>query len=301
MADWASIRVPEGEWAAAVSGGADSVAMLLLCWGAVRHVVHLDHETRAGASGEDAAFVRALCRRLGVTCTVARRSELEPRLPGDVPTAVSARFRALRLMLYRDEVARLGLAGVLLAHHADDQAETVMQRLIRGSGFEGLGGMEPDATVGGVRLARPMLGVRKAELIAYLRATGQPWREDASNASPAYGRNRVRQALATTEGLTDAMLELASAARAYRDALAVAAPDPGETFPVGTFAVLPAPLARHAARAFLTRHVPADELTPAVVARFVDWAGDAAGPAKLQLPGGVTARRYRGVITVGDV
>src|SRR5690606_20761977 len=117
-----------------------------------------------------------------------------------------------------------GLSGVLLAHHADDQAETVFLRLLRGSGPLGLGGMRPASTVSGVCIRRPLLGVDRESLRAYLREMGQAWREDASNRSSAYLRNRVRQTLDNQPGLRDRLIELASAVQQLRRWLATVSP-----------------------------------------------------------------------------
>lgn len=288
----------DGRWAAAVSGGADSVAMLLLGVqaGVVGHVLTVDHETRAGASAHDAAFVAELAERLHLPVTVVRRSHIEPRL-GPRRGGASAWFRRVRLLAYRDVVRRHDLSGVLLAHHANDQAETVLLRLLRGGA--NVGGMATSARVGGVRIWRPLLGVTKPDLTALLLSRGQPWREDTTNASPAYGRNRVRAVLATRPGLTDALLALAAAARDYRTAVrragAAAVRDPVR---VGDFATLPRPVAREAARALLTRSIPPDSVTDAVADRFLAWASDAANPARLSLPGPTTAYRRRGVVTI---
>jgi tRNA(Ile)-lysidine synthase len=291
------IAAPPGDgrkWAAAVSGGADSVAMLLLCREWVGHVVHLDHETRGEASTGDARVVGELARGLGLPVTVRRRSEMEPTTK---PVANrSAHFRRLRLALYRDVVQEHGLAGVMQAHHADDQAETVALRLLRGSGFAGLVGIAVTSEVAGVRIHRPLLGVRKSELAAYLRAHGQTWREDASNASSAYGRNRVRVVLAERPGLTPLLLDLAGAARAYRDALNRHLPEVEGRLPIEVILSLPGPLREHLARRFLGRWV--GEAEKGTIDRFLGWVGDAAGGAKLSLPGGRHARRRRGMVWV---
>src|SRR4051812_29285928 len=174
--------VPSGAWAVGVSGGADSVALLTFAVARADlrcHAVHLDHETRGDASAGDARFVRELCASLGIPCTVATRSAVQATFAGALPKNTSARFRALRLHLFRTVCAGAGLAGVLLAHHADDQAETVVQRLLRGSGPAGLTGMRPRASVAGLTLVRPLLGVSAHALRAYLRLSGRTWREDA--------------------------------------------------------------------------------------------------------------------------
>jgi tRNA(Ile)-lysidine synthase len=105
-----------------------------------------------------------------------------------------------------------------MAHHAEDQAETVLMRMMRGCGIEGLGGMAPVSDIRGLTVYRPLLGVRRAELRAYLEAIGQGWREDETNASGRYTRNRVRaEVLPAMEevapGCVEAIGRLAAVAR----------------------------------------------------------------------------------------
>jgi tRNA(Ile)-lysidine synthase len=149
-----------------VSGGGDSVALLELLAGQRRGdleliVAHLDHETRAGASAADAQFVEELAQQRSLRCIVARRADIEKDI-GEVPANRSARYRAARLACFRRVITEEKLDGVVLAHHADDQAETVVQRLLRGSGPAGLTGMRADSVVSGVRIVRPLLRSRQS-------------------------------------------------------------------------------------------------------------------------------------------
>ena len=229
------IVLPPGRWAVGVSGGADSVALLLLTADRRPHVVHLDHQTRGVDSAADAAFVAGLARRLGLEVTVATLSEVEH----DPPANPSARYRAARLALFGRAVADHGLAGVALAHHAADQAETIALRLLRGGGPRSLVGMAARSTIGGLTVLRPLLRVAPADLRAFLRERGQPWREDASNGSDRYLRNRVRPWLAGDPATADALRHLAAAARAAGEWLDGAAPVLGETFATAALADLP--------------------------------------------------------------
>jgi tRNA(Ile)-lysidine synthetase-like protein len=306
LAAAAVAQVPPGAWGVAVSGGADSVALLsLLRERAVRepalvlHVVHLDHQTRDGASAKDAAFVQALAERWGMPCHVARRDEIEPELAVRkvLPKNLPARFRAARFEWFRQVVEREGLSGVILAHHADDQAETVMLRLLRGAGYAGLAGMSRDTRVRGVGVLRPMLGVPRALLRDHLGATNQTWREDASNASPRYARNRVRTVLEHRTPLPPALRGLAGACRELRQWVTATAPVLPTTFRIEQLARLPLILARHAAADWLRgRGVPTDELSPAVVDRLIEMANDAASSPRQTFPGRVTIRRRTGQI-----
>jgi len=291
----------DGPWAIGVSGGADSVALLRLtsARGVAVHAVHLDHETRDGGSTADAAFVTDLCAELRVPLTVVKRSELEGECAA-LPDNASARFRRLRHELFRQACGRHGLAGVLLAHHADDQAETVLHRLLRSGGIAGVGGMRTDARVGGLRIVRPLLGARAEELRNYLRGLGQAWREDSTNASAEYLRGRLRHALADRPALVARLIELGDAMRELGDRVRDATPVLGESFGAAELAALPDVLADEAARRWLvTRGAPADDVSPAVVARLVAMARDAAAPRRRHFPGRVLVVRKKGVISRG--
>ncbi|MFO1078979.1 MAG: tRNA lysidine(34) synthetase TilS [Planctomycetota bacterium] len=186
---------PGARIVAALSGGADSVAALLLLADLARAgrvvlagAAHLDHQLRTEAAA-DAAFCRALCGRLAVPYVEGvadvRRRALEW---GGSIEAAARRERYAFL-----ESARLQLAAdrIAVAHTADDQAETVLLRLLRGAGTRGLRGILPARG----RIVRPVLGCRREELRAFLRARGQSWTEDASNADVSVPRNRIRHEL----------------------------------------------------------------------------------------------------------
>jgi tRNA(Ile)-lysidine synthase len=296
--------VSAGAWAVGVSGGADSVALLALLRGRgdVRcHAVHLDHQTRDGASADDARFVATLCATWKVPCTIARRSEIESSV-ADLPANRSARFRALRLELFRRVCAKQGLAGVILAHHADDQAETIFQRLVRGSaGPAGLVGMRLRTRVAGLTIQRPLLGATSAELREMLRARGQPWREDSSNASPAYQRNRVRKILAANPPLSHALLDMAEAMGAWVNWARSSAPTLAETFAVRELADQPEALAMEALRRWLAeRGAPREELSPDVLARLIEMARDAGTSPRRHFPGGLLVARRSGRIGLAE-
>jgi tRNA(Ile)-lysidine synthase len=301
--DDATASIPPGAWAVGVSGGADSVALLLL----LRRrsdlsltVVHLNHETRGADSDADEAFVVELSRRRGVPVITRRLHELAPALtsPSNNP---SARFRAARLALFREVVGREALAGVILAHHADDVAETTLQRLLRGGGVRGLAALRAQTSVGGLTVLRPLLRVRREQLRQFLARQDQTWREDASNASPRYQRNRLRSLLSKHPELTDALLDLADASAAVKEWLAAHAPPAEPRLPVTLLADLPEPLALEVARRWLTaRGAPPAELSRAVLQRLSDMARDAASPPRQHFPGGVLVRRRGGGLFVEE-
>ena len=179
---------------AGLSGGADSVAMLdaLLILASERGfrvvAAHLDHCLRP-TSKEDAAFCAELCRRVGVTLRSASAdvAAFARRDGGGVEEA----GREERYAFLRRVMEQEGAAAIAVAHTRDDQAETLLLRLLRGAGRRGLGAMRERS--GGVW--RPLLSVSRSEVLEHLRARGLSWREDPSNADPSYLRNRVRAEL----------------------------------------------------------------------------------------------------------
>ncbi len=179
----------------AVSGGADSVALLLAlaelaAQGGPRVVcAHVEHGLRGEASRADAAYVRALCARRGVALRLYRAG-LDARAPG-----VEERAREARRRAFRDAMDALGADAVLTAHHADDQLETVLMRMLRGGGAGGLRGVPAQSRLGGGWLLRPFLALPKAALEAYVTERGEAWRVDETNALPDCLRNRLRLTL----------------------------------------------------------------------------------------------------------
>ena len=183
-------------WLVGVSGGADSVALLhLLAAAGFRNLVvcHLDHRLRGRASTEDAKFVKRLAESLGVGCEIAAAdvAGLMEISNDSMETAA----RNARHDFFAHCARKHRCRRVVLAHHADDQAETVLWNLLRGSkGFKGMRPEQKVETESGVELElhRPLLGIRRAELVAWLTSQGHAWREDASNAQPVAVRNRLR-------------------------------------------------------------------------------------------------------------
>jgi tRNA(Ile)-lysidine synthase len=178
-----------------VSGGADSVGLLLLLvefreeLGIVLSVAHLNHKLRGAASNGDEKFVRALAAEHGLeffgeSVDVAARAKREKANLEDVGRR--ARYEFFARLVAEGKVDR-----VAVAHTADDQAETVLAHILRGTGLAGLGGIHPRTD----SVVRPLLGVRRGELRAYLRLKKQKWREDASNQNTARTRARIRKKL----------------------------------------------------------------------------------------------------------
>lgn len=182
-----------------VSGGSDSVALLYLLheWMAgepgVLGVAHLNHGIRDEVADADEAFVRDLAAHLNRPCHTRRVDVPALSKANGLSTEMAA--RAARQAFFADCVREHGYELVVLAHTRDDQAETLLLRLLRGAGASGLSAMAPETTVDGVRYRRPLLSVSKADVRAELERRGAAWREDTSNADPVYLRNRVRNRL----------------------------------------------------------------------------------------------------------
>ncbi len=293
-----SLTVPGQRVTCALSGGADSVA-LLHCLLSLREelgvevsAAHYNHCLRGAESDGDEAFVRRLCASWGVELAVGR---------GDVAACARETGRSLeeaaRQLRYAFLLSQPGL--IATAHNADDQAETVVLNLLRGTGLRGLGAMAPRQG----RVIRPLLPVTRAEVEAYLSAHGLPHREDSSNHRDDALRNRLRHHvmpllraenpnLSETVGrMTDLLRQDEAYLEERTDALlAQAARDGG--WDCRTLRAAPAVLRRRAIRRLLELPKPSMAHVDAVD-RLLDRLD---GSASADLPGGVTARREYGLL-----
>jgi tRNA(Ile)-lysidine synthase len=180
-------------WALAFSGGADSLALLLNLWaegpgrwGRDFVVLHFNHRLRGRAADADETFCRDVCAALGVTFVAGRWD-------GVRKGASEAEAREARFAFIRREMSRRKMRLLWLAHQQDDIAESLLMRLARGSGTGGLAAPRPVQAMGEGRLhLRPLLTLKKTELVAALKKAGAVWREDASNAGDDHFRNRIR-------------------------------------------------------------------------------------------------------------
>ena len=192
----------------AVSGGPDSLALLLLIdrWRVGRSVpiavATVDHGLRAEAAAE-ASAVAALCTARGLPHHRLVWNATPPHLVRSQERARDARYALLVQC-----ASEINADTIVTAHHADDQAETILMRLTRGSGIAGLAGMAAVSERETMTLARPLLGVTKAELVAYCRASGVAFANDPSNSDPKYRRAALRSAgpALAREGLNNAAL-----------------------------------------------------------------------------------------------
>lgn len=173
-----------------LSGGRDSVALLhvLLQQGCCVHACHVHHGIRGAAADADADFCRTLCERLGVPFEEHRIDV--PALARANRVSLETAARSARRELLAAAAARCATSCIALAHHADDQAETVLFRLARGAA--GYRGMQPVHAAQGILWLRPLLEYTRSDITHYLESLGESWVEDATNAVADVARNRIR-------------------------------------------------------------------------------------------------------------
>lgn len=205
---------------AAVSGGPDSMCLLhvLLELGFAVEVAHFDHQTRHGDSARDADFVRDAAETLGLTVYFESRpiqQEAKAKNQSFEAYARKARYGFLTRV-----AKERGCAAIATGHHADDQAETVLMRLLRGTGPGGLGGIPPVRMADRVRIVRPLIACTRDDILAYLAERNISYCTDRTNADTSYMRNRIRQELLPqlydqyNPQLRQVLLRLAEAQRA---------------------------------------------------------------------------------------
>lgn len=271
----AGARIEErGPLALAVSGGPDSLALLLLAHAALPGgtiAATVDHGLRPAAAAEARAVAR-LCARIGVPHATLPVRLAEGRL------GIQAAARAVRYAALTGWAAGAGATTLATAHHRDDQAETVLMRLARGAGLDGLAGVRPARPLGaGLTLVRPLLGWSRAELAAIVDAAGIAPADDTSNRDPRFDRTRARAFLAHGWPRADRLAAAAAHLAQAHDALAWAAARLADEriVPEGTaLAVagsdLPRELRRRLLLAALARLAPNARPRGDAVARLLD-------------------------------
>jgi tRNA(Ile)-lysidine synthase len=181
------------KWCVAFSGGADSLALLLTIWGLWPErrgglvALHFNHRLRGSESDGDAAFCAEVCREMGVDFRIGEWAEAKAG-------ASEAEARGARLAFFEREMKAVGSTVLWTGHQKDDVAETMLMRIARGSGAVGLAAPRPVQVMADGRVfLRPLLTLTKAEIIGVLEKAGVAWREDMSNATSEFFRNRVRR------------------------------------------------------------------------------------------------------------
>jgi tRNA(Ile)-lysidine synthase len=294
----------------ALSGGADSVALFHALL-ALRErfdyriaAAHFNHHLRADESDRDEAFVRALCAQVGVELVVGHADRLGgPNL--------EERARESRYEFLHSAADRLEASRVALAHHGDDQAETVLYRLLRGAGAAGLGAM---AESGPGRLIRPMLALERREILNYLNTIGAGFVTDSTNASPEIVRNRLRAELIPTlerdyaPGLRRRLGELAAEMRSLDDFLTTIADAeldqslaPDGALDLVRFAMLHPALAGAVMRALIRRRTGSlRRLTRPHIEAMRRLALEGPANGAVDLPGGWRAEREYGLLRLRE-
>lgn len=295
----------------ALSGGPDSVALLYAMWrlrdAAVRSgplfAAHLNHRMRPGEADRDEAFVRGLCARLGIELVVERACEL------DSGGNLEERARRTRRDFLTRAADSFGVNYIALAHNRDDQAETVLMRLMRGSGVAGLAAIAP-AGPGGI--VRPLLDVPRDRILQYLDALGAVYVTDSTNSDRRFLRNRIRHELIPylerdyAQGMGRRLAAIASEMRALDQFLQSTADaelhrrlDRSGRLATGGFGALPQALASAMVRQWLRialgdlRRVNRYQIEQIVKLCMVGPAG-----SSIALPGGRRVRLDSGFATV---
>jgi tRNA(Ile)-lysidine synthase len=293
----------------AVSGGADSLALLHLLWALQAqlnfqiHVATFDHGWRGEQSAADAAYVAALAQQWGLAVTVGQN-------PTPIQSSgLEAAARRARYSFLAAVAQQVGASTVAVAHHADDQAETVLMRLIRGTGLHGLGGMRQIAPLPGnthLRLIRPLLRVSRAEVEAYCTTHGIIPRHDPTNDDTDYLRNKLRHDTLPllrqfNSNINTALATLAETAAAEDDYLQaqtegfilaqVSVQVERVAIPRGSFRALHLALQRRVLRALVAQLVVGEAELPferVEAARVASHHGQVG--SRIEFPGGVWLR-----------
>jgi tRNA(Ile)-lysidine synthase len=307
--------------AAAVSGGADSVALVRLLLelkselGIVLSVAHVNHKLRGAESDEDERFVAELARQHELDLHVCE-GPVDWNRRSEIGSGIEAAARELRYGFFR-QLARAGrVAKIATAHTLDDQAETVLLRIFRGTGIRGLSGIHPRIVFEEQgrafgEVARPLLGFRRAALKEFLRECGQDWREDASNFDVAFLRNRVRHRLLPLiaqefgEAAIEHMGELAEIARAEEEHWQLGHPEvradvrggagsddetrQAASLPVGPLLALPLAAQRRLLRGWLQANARDLSISFRLIEEALELAHGPAGK-KTELPEGFLRR-----------
>ena len=303
-----------------VSGGPDSMALLQVlldlnaeCGYALSiHIAHLDHQLRGDECEQDAAFVHAAADNHGLACTIERIDVAA--LAGGGEGSVEEVGRRERYKFLERVGREVGARTVAVGHQRDDDAETILHRIVRGTGLRGLAGIPRVRSIregSGVRLIRPLLRRDRRSLLAYLAERGAPYREDRTNADTSAMRNRIRNVVLplladqVNPQVHEALLRLGEQARWLEDyfretvhrtfeALIISRTDQELTLNAAALSkksrIVQAELTRMAVASF---QVGEQDLGFAQMVAVLDLLADPASGKEVHLPGGMTvAKRY---------
>jgi tRNA(Ile)-lysidine synthase len=285
-----------------VSGGRDSMVLLdaMVRGGFSRLVVcHLNHGLRGRESAGDAAFVRRRAKALGLGFESAKADTRGYAAESGKSLELAA--RELRHVFFSECAVRRRCRRIVLAHHADDQVETCLHHFLRGTGAAGLAGMRGVARVGGLTIFRPLLGVRRADIDAQAVRLGIVHREDGSNSDRVHTRNALRHDVlpaierAVGKSFYGAILRTAAILRQEDEWLESCVPELPGRIPCRVLRELPEALRARAVHRWLGRR-GVSEPGFAETQRVLSLLDPDDGPAKVNLPGNLHARRRAGLI-----
>lgn len=289
---------PRKKYLVGVSGGRDSMTLLaILTQLGFKNLIvcHLDHGLRGREARGDARLVARTARRLKLPLA-AGRVDLRRQLAGR-STELAA--REARHAFFRQCAREHKCRRLLLAHHADDQIETCLFNFLRGSGAAGLGGMKPVAKISGLEILRPLLGITRKEIDAYVRQHKVEYREDASNRDNAHTRNRIRKLLPAVEKVLPsfrrAVLRAAEISREEDAWMEAQVPPVADRLSCRELRAQHPALRRRTVLRWLRKHAVADAGF-AETERVLSLLEPGKGPAKINLPGNLHARRRAGEI-----
>mgnify|MGYP002519338400 FL=1 len=183
---------PQHLYLVALSGGADSVALALMMLdeGLNVHALHCNFHLRGEESNRDEAFVTHFCHKHNIPLDVKHFETIS--LAKEHGVSLEMEARQLRYDWFRERAHDLDAEAICVAHHMDDQAETLLLNLIRGTGLQGLSAMHPERTIQGLKILRPLLNISKQEILSYLNSRGQDYVTDSTNLERDALRNKIR-------------------------------------------------------------------------------------------------------------
>lgn len=303
------------------SGGVDSTVLLHVLYelgpeiGVQPVAAHLNHGLRGADSDADQEHCRAFCEKRGipfrsVTKDIAREAS-------DGGLNLEDAGRRARYSFYREAAEEFGAKYAALAHHADDQAETVLMRIIRGTGTRGIGAMPAIRSAGGIFIVRPLISVRKQEVARYAEASSLEYREDASNLDTGYLRNKVRHELmpllerSYSSSIVDVLCRTAELARdesaaldelgdkAFRKSFRSGTPNERAVLGLDALQGIPAAVVARCLRiAFAYVRGSASDLYAPNQTDLARLATSAGRARSLYLPGGIRASRSGRELTI---
>jgi tRNA(Ile)-lysidine synthase len=293
---------PRKKYLIGVSGGCDSMTLLhaLKTLGYRKLVVcHLNHGLRGRDALKDAALVRATSKALGYPCEEANASIAVVAKQGKKSLELAAREARHSFFLRCAQKNRCH--RIFLAHHADDQIETVLFNFLRGTGAAGIAGIKPLSRIGRLEILRPLLTLTREEIATHSRRQKISWREDGSNTAAAHTRNRLRHTVlpaidrALGPAWKFALLRAAEILREEDTWMDSLVPPVTATFSTREIQSMPLAMRRRLILRWLkVQGVP--EAGFQETERVLSLLSDGSGPAKVNLPGNLHARRRAGRI-----